>query len=95
MIKEYLILLDSLTLIFAFIVFLTCINIYKKVKGNGFLLITIAFLWMLIIRALWLSCTIVKCVWVKEILGSLTVTFWLLISIAFVIFERDIKKVIK
>jgi len=95
MIKEYLILLDSLTLIFAFIVFLTSINIYKKVKGNGFLLITMAFSWMIIIRALWLACTIVACVWVKEILGSLTVTFWLLISIAFVIFEREIKKIIK
>ena len=93
--KEWLILLDSLTLISAFIVFLTSINIYKKVKGCGFLLVTIAFSWMLIIRALWLSCTIAEGIWMKEILGSLTLTFWILITIAFIIFEREIKKIIK
>ena len=93
--KEWLILLDSLTLIFTFIVFLTSINIYKKVKGCGFLLITTAFSWMLIIRVLWLSCTIAERIWVKEVLGSLTITFWILITIAFIIFKGEIKKIIK
>lgn len=93
--RELLLFLDSLTLICAFIVVAMCAIIYQKVKGNGFLFMTMAFSWMLLTRIGWLISTFFVNAELKETLGSLVLIHWILIIFALIIFNRDLKRILK
>ena len=88
-------LLDSLTLICAFTVVAMCVIIYQKVKGNGFLFMTIAFSWMLLTRIGWLISTFLGDAKLKETLGSLVLMHWVLMIFALIIFNKDLNRILK
>jgi hypothetical protein len=93
--NEWMVIADVITVILYGIVFLEAIKIHKILLSSGWLLITIASGYALLVRIIWLCDTLEIICSDKEILGTLIGPYGLLVMVAFIWFHGDIKKIMK
>ncbi len=86
---------DVIILICALFVVVKSISIYMLVRGSGWLLMVLSWCYMLILRVLWLYATITEDMALKGTIGSSTTPHWIIIPIALVLFDRDIKRILR
>jgi hypothetical protein len=86
---------DVITLVLSIIVAIESILIYRIVRGYGWALMVLGWLYMLFLRGTWLHATINENTNLKETLGSNTIPHWSLVVLALGIFYFDVKKLLK
>ena len=90
--------LDILSVLFAIMALVVCLRLYTVVKEKGFLCLTIAIMWMVIIRIAWLLSSFFAengGYRVKVVLGSMAVVHYVLLAIALYKIFKDVSKVLK